>query len=76
MDLIETLNPEAFSDYLKRYNNTICGRHPIGVMLQVFTDRLLSRYFNCFDVFHLFLIVGGSNITKTRLSNELQIFEI
>lgn len=35
MSIIETLNPAAFNDYLKRYNNTICGRHPIGVMLQV-----------------------------------------
>lgn len=34
MDIIETLNPTAFTEYLKRYNNTICGRHPIGVMLQ------------------------------------------
>uniref|UniRef100_A0A336MPY0 CSON004527 protein n=1 Tax=Culicoides sonorensis TaxID=179676 RepID=A0A336MPY0_CULSO len=34
MDLIETLNPEAFSDYLRKYNNTICGRHPISVLLQ------------------------------------------
>ncbi|KAG8277522.1 Protein memo1 [Homalodisca vitripennis] len=33
MDIIETLNPAAFTDYLKRYANTICGRHPIGVLL-------------------------------------------
>lgn len=35
MDIIETLNPSTFNEYLKRYSNTICGRHPIGVMLQV-----------------------------------------
>lgn len=35
MDIIETLSPPAFTEYLKRYNNTICGRHPIGVLLQV-----------------------------------------
>lgn len=35
MDLIETLNPSTFTDYLRKYNNTICGRHPIGVMLGV-----------------------------------------
>lgn len=34
MDLIEQLNPSAFTEYLKKYANTICGRHPIGVMLQ------------------------------------------
>ncbi|EDW24869.1 GL23150 [Drosophila persimilis] len=33
MDLIETLSPTAFTEYLRKYNNTICGRHPIGVML-------------------------------------------
>lgn len=35
MDLIETLKPESFAEYLRKYNNTICGRHPIGVLLQV-----------------------------------------
>lgn len=38
MDLIETLDPSSFTDYLKRFNNTICGRHPIGVMLQVILE--------------------------------------
>jgi len=33
MDIIETLDPNTFTDYLRKYNNTICGRHPIGVML-------------------------------------------
>ncbi|XP_066593279.1 protein MEMO1 [Prorops nasuta] len=34
MDIIESLNPASFTDYLKKYGNTICGRHPIGVLLQ------------------------------------------
>ncbi|XP_014251209.1 protein MEMO1 [Cimex lectularius] len=34
MDIIETLNPSDFTEYLKKYGNTICGRHPIGVLLQ------------------------------------------
>ncbi|XP_067000842.1 protein MEMO1 [Anabrus simplex] len=34
MDIIETLNPVAFTEYLKKFGNTICGRHPIGVLLQ------------------------------------------
>lgn len=33
MSIIETLQPAAFTDYLKRTGNTICGRHPIGVLL-------------------------------------------
>lgn len=37
MDCIEDLNPTAFSDYLKKFDNTICGRHPIAVLLQAAT---------------------------------------
>jgi hypothetical protein len=33
MDLIESMNHVAFNDYLKQYHNTICGRHPIGILL-------------------------------------------
>ena len=33
MDVIETLQPADFTSYLKKYGNTICGRHPIGVLL-------------------------------------------
>ncbi|XP_055380457.1 protein MEMO1 [Condylostylus longicornis] len=43
MDIIETLNLSAFTDYLRKYNNTICGRHPIGVMLgaaKVLRDKM------------------------------------
>ena len=35
MELIEKLDSEAFYNYLKQYKNTICGRHPISVLLCV-----------------------------------------
>ena len=35
MNAIEAMDAAAFHDYLRRYQNTICGRHPIGVFLQV-----------------------------------------
>lgn len=35
MSIIETLDTAGFTDYLKKYGNTICGRHPIGVLLNV-----------------------------------------
>jgi AmmeMemoRadiSam system protein B len=35
MEIIETQDPDAFTEYLKKYGNTICGRHPIAVFLQV-----------------------------------------
>ena len=34
MRIIEAKDPEAFTRYLEQYENTICGRHPIGVFLQ------------------------------------------
>ncbi|XXQ29811.1 AmmeMemoRadiSam system protein B [Plasmodiophora brassicae] len=33
MNAIETLDPVEFASYLDEYGNTICGRHPILVML-------------------------------------------
>jgi len=35
MDLIENLNPVNFKNYLNATGNTICGRHPISVLLNV-----------------------------------------
>lgn len=42
MDIIESLNPPAFTEYLRKCGNTICGRHPIGVFLQTIAS-LQSR---------------------------------
>lgn len=44
MDIIETLEPAAFTEYLKTYSNTICGRHPISVLLQV-KLKTINQYF-------------------------------
>ncbi|CAL1272667.1 unnamed protein product [Larinioides sclopetarius] len=33
MNIIEEMSPTGFTSYLKKYGNTICGRHPIGVLL-------------------------------------------
>ncbi|XP_022083256.1 protein MEMO1-like [Acanthaster planci] len=33
MQYIESLDPVGFRSYLKKYGNTICGRHPIAVLL-------------------------------------------
>jgi len=35
MDLIENLDAPGFASYLKKFGNTICGRHPIGVFLNM-----------------------------------------
>lgn len=41
MDAISSLNPATFGEYLKRTQNTICGRNPISVILYV---NILFRY--------------------------------
>ncbi|CAL9072463.1 Memo-like protein [Musa troglodytarum] len=35
MDIIETGDADAFKRYLREYDNTICGRHPISVFLHM-----------------------------------------
>jgi len=35
MKAIETLEPEKFTEYIKETKNTICGRMPITLLLQV-----------------------------------------
>nr|SVE87514.1 EOG090X09ZA [Daphnia similis] len=35
MSIIEMLDTTGFTEYLKKYGNTICGRHPIGVLLNM-----------------------------------------
>lgn len=40
MNIIENLNPTEFTNYIKKYGNTICGRHPIGILLQAVQELL------------------------------------
>jgi hypothetical protein len=35
MRAIESQSPASFAEYQQQYSNTICGRHPIGVMLNM-----------------------------------------
>lgn len=41
MKCVESGEHEVFSSYLKRTRNTICGRHPIGVMMAAFENQEL-----------------------------------
>lgn len=38
MDIIERGDPAEFTAYLQQYRNTICGRHPIGVLLNAMAN--------------------------------------
>jgi len=42
MDIIEKLDPPAFTNYLQTFQNTICGRHPIGVLLNAIASLRAS----------------------------------
>lgn len=47
MDLIEAVDPRAFAAYLRESENTICGRHPIAVLLHMLTahgERLVVEF--------------------------------
>jgi len=35
MKMVESGDPDSFYSYLKRTKNTICGRHPIGIFMQM-----------------------------------------
>jgi AmmeMemoRadiSam system protein B len=39
MELIEAGDPAGFTAYLAQFGNTICGRHPIGVLLALLAAR-------------------------------------
>jgi AmmeMemoRadiSam system protein B len=50
MRLIEGGDPAAFTSYIQEFGNTICGRHPIGVLMHAmsscrtrFTSAWISR---------------------------------
>jgi len=43
MDIIETQNPDTFLQYQQQFQNTICGRHPIAVLLNSLKVLGLSR---------------------------------
>eukprot|EP01017_Pseudomicrothorax_dubius_P008884 TRINITY_DN12948_c0_g1_i1.p1 TRINITY_DN12948_c0_g1~~TRINITY_DN12948_c0_g1_i1.p1 ORF type:complete len:237 (-),score=54.49 TRINITY_DN12948_c0_g1_i1:137-790(-) len=38
IDLIQAQDPSGFEAYLKETENTICGRHPIGVLLNIIAN--------------------------------------
>mmetsp|Transcript_33027 Transcript_33027/g.78242 ORF Transcript_33027/g.78242 Transcript_33027/m.78242 type:complete len:299 (+) Transcript_33027:216-1112(+) len=38
MEIIESQSPEAFLSYQQQYHNTICGRHPIAVLLNILKE--------------------------------------
>lgn len=67
MNLIESLNPAAFTEYLKKYQNTICGRHPISVLLQAVNSLQQRNYRMSFK----FLKYDQSSQVKTMTDSSV-----
>lgn len=44
MECIKTLVPENFREYLSKTGNTICGRHPILLMMEVVNQCKRNEY--------------------------------
>ncbi len=63
MNIIESLDHDAFSQYLKKYGNTICGRHPIGVFLGAVSA--MRKHGNGVSMNLKFLNYDQSNQCKT-----------
>ncbi|THD28217.1 putative dioxygenase [Fasciola hepatica] len=49
MQLIEDMNADAFNAYLKQCGNTICGQHPIGILLQMTSILRHKHHVNRMD---------------------------
>ena len=64
MDAISSLNPSTFNEYLKKTQNTICGRNPICVMLQAAEHfRISNNHTHAME----FLKYSQSNKVRTFL---------
>jgi AmmeMemoRadiSam system protein B len=46
MDVIEKKNPNEFKSYLKQYDNTICGNHPISILLNILETVKYTNQYN------------------------------
>ncbi|KAF8072346.1 memo1 [Scenedesmus sp. PABB004] len=65
MEAIAGGDPAAFTAYLAAYRNTICGRHPIAVLLQMVSAsaRRFSIEFNCYDQSSKATAPGDSSVS-------------
>ncbi|WPT17644.1 Protein MEMO1 [Picochlorum sp. SENEW3] len=65
MKAIETKRPEEFYTYLKQYENTICGRHPIGILLQAIShsNKEYSIQFTRYDRSNLVHSMSDSSVS-------------
>lgn len=69
MNIIENLNPTEFTNYIKKYGNTICGRHPIGILLQVLQkiSTIFIDFIINFDQCRLFKNCCATIAAKTQV---------
>jgi len=46
MQAIETMKTKPFLDYMQKYENTICGRNPIHLLLSMLENNQNKKFFN------------------------------
>lgn len=65
MKIIESGDPLAFTAYLLKYGNTICGRHPIGVFLQALSTSPVPHNikFTAYDQSHRCVTQHDSSVS-------------
>ncbi|XP_033733789.1 protein MEMO1-like [Pecten maximus] len=63
MEVIEKMDAAKFTEYLKKYQNTICGRFPIGVLLNAMNT--IQRNGNGFKMSFKFVKYEQSSKCKT-----------
>ncbi|CAD6186598.1 unnamed protein product [Caenorhabditis auriculariae] len=68
MKAIESLNPSVFNEYLKKTQNTICGRNPILVMLQA-----ADQYRKMNNHTHEFRFLNYSQSNKVRSASDSSV---
>merc|ERR1712032_788116 len=62
-DIYQWIDALGFASYLKRFGNTICGRHPIGVFLNMVAEMKASQR-NGYGMDLKFLNYAQSNQVK------------
>ena len=68
MESITSLEPKAFTAYLSDTHNTICGRHPIAVLLNVSKQKVVVDW----KIDRFFCLIYNNIMTCTQAVEDLR----
>lgn len=72
MAAIETGDPAVFGDYLKETQNTICGRHPIGILLQVRLMDTIASLCSIVSPLRTVILAPSQALKASKLHSRIQ----